>query len=378
MRTKILLQAFIFLLTISYASFAQRNPYKEIGKKAPKILTLTNGEYEEFFDDEDVQQIGTSLINIRTNKIVKLLTKEEAEKKLESTVGERFLSVDPLAKGYPALTPYQYAENSPIENLDLDGLEKFNYRLVLAEDNKTVINIVAYKRFDNWLEDILHGQVHRIVDPSSKILFEFEFSNGPELAKFAIGKSVDQLRGMSDLMFQKKVFSAVTYVTAMELEADINKIGNKLSSLSVSGNNDVPAIPSLSKQNNKDAIKGQSQGKSYEGMEFLDDGLRMKDQPLAPQGFKIEGQLSKIFSDKKLFSNWLKGNNSLSRIGNPLNSIEAQQIINTAKNLKLPIESNLKGLQGLERTGQWKEVPHFKVGNVHVPIEKGLDNVLKF
>lgn len=35
----------------------------------------------------------------------------------------RFLSVDPLTKGYPWYTPYQFAGNNPIEAIDLDGLE---------------------------------------------------------------------------------------------------------------------------------------------------------------------------------------------------------------------------------------------------------------
>ncbi|WP_207513114.1 RHS repeat domain-containing protein [Longitalea luteola] len=35
----------------------------------------------------------------------------------------RFLSVDPLTKGYPELTPYQFAGNSPMANIDLDGGE---------------------------------------------------------------------------------------------------------------------------------------------------------------------------------------------------------------------------------------------------------------
>jgi len=34
-----------------------------------------------------------------------------------------FLSVDPLASSYPMLTPYQFASNSPIAGIDLDGLE---------------------------------------------------------------------------------------------------------------------------------------------------------------------------------------------------------------------------------------------------------------
>jgi RHS repeat-associated protein len=36
----------------------------------------------------------------------------------------RFLSVDPITKQYPELTPYQFASNSPIEAIDLDGLER--------------------------------------------------------------------------------------------------------------------------------------------------------------------------------------------------------------------------------------------------------------
>jgi RHS repeat-associated protein len=35
----------------------------------------------------------------------------------------RFLSVDPIYKSYPMLSPYQFASLSPIENIDLDGKE---------------------------------------------------------------------------------------------------------------------------------------------------------------------------------------------------------------------------------------------------------------
>ena len=37
----------------------------------------------------------------------------------------RFLSVDPLTGKYPELTPYQFASNTPIQAIDLDGLEMF-------------------------------------------------------------------------------------------------------------------------------------------------------------------------------------------------------------------------------------------------------------
>ena len=35
----------------------------------------------------------------------------------------RFLSIDPLFAAYPSLTPYQYASNTPIAAIDIDGLE---------------------------------------------------------------------------------------------------------------------------------------------------------------------------------------------------------------------------------------------------------------
>ena len=40
----------------------------------------------------------------------------------------KFLSVDPLTKSYPWYTPYQFAGNTPIRALDLDGLEILDYR----------------------------------------------------------------------------------------------------------------------------------------------------------------------------------------------------------------------------------------------------------
>jgi hypothetical protein len=35
----------------------------------------------------------------------------------------RFLSIDPLTRNYAFLTPYQFASNTPIMGIDLDGME---------------------------------------------------------------------------------------------------------------------------------------------------------------------------------------------------------------------------------------------------------------
>ncbi|MCU0391428.1 MAG: hypothetical protein MUE81_09945 [Thermoflexibacter sp.] len=42
---------------------------------------------------------------------------------------KRFLSIDPLARQFPYYSPYQFAGNTPIQAIDLDGAEPFDYRL---------------------------------------------------------------------------------------------------------------------------------------------------------------------------------------------------------------------------------------------------------
>lgn len=37
----------------------------------------------------------------------------------------RFITPDPITKSFPELTPYQFASNTPIQAIDLDGLEKY-------------------------------------------------------------------------------------------------------------------------------------------------------------------------------------------------------------------------------------------------------------
>ena len=53
----------------------------------------------------------------------------------------RFLSVDPLIKKYPELTPYQFASNTPIQAIDLDGLEKLIYIYNFTADKITKTQI---------------------------------------------------------------------------------------------------------------------------------------------------------------------------------------------------------------------------------------------
>ena len=47
----------------------------------------------------------------------------------------RFISVDPITAKYPMLTPYQFASNTPIMAIDLDGLEGFVVHGTFQEDD---------------------------------------------------------------------------------------------------------------------------------------------------------------------------------------------------------------------------------------------------
>ena len=68
----------------------------------------------------------------------------------------RFLSVDPLTANYSMLTPYQYASNTPIQAIDVDGLESF--RDLGNRLDPVMINLNATKEdYDAFNEGFAKG-----------------------------------------------------------------------------------------------------------------------------------------------------------------------------------------------------------------------------
>lgn len=142
MRPKYLITLVLSLCMAAIASAQNSNPFESIGKKG-NIITLSNGKYEELFDQDSIQQIGTVLVNVRQMKVVKLLKDEkEVNRLLDNSSSSRFLSVDPLATSYPMLTPYQFASNRPIDGTDLDGLE---WKKMETFDPKTGVTNVKFQ-----------------------------------------------------------------------------------------------------------------------------------------------------------------------------------------------------------------------------------------
>jgi hypothetical protein len=120
-------------------------------------LTLSNGSYNEFFNNDEVVQIGTALLNTRTNKVTAFIKEETVNAKYIAEASSRWLSVDPIAAKYPQYSPYVFCMNNPILFIDPNGKE------VVATNSaarQMILNTLtkedrAYVQFNN------NGQINR-------------------------------------------------------------------------------------------------------------------------------------------------------------------------------------------------------------------------
>jgi len=88
----------------------------------------------------------------------------------------KFLSVDPLAKEYPWYTPYQFAGNSPIWAIDLDGLEEADPQQIKAAEqyyNKT--KLTQSEVFPNITPLQINAQVHQRLKNLGKSIYQGKF-----------------------------------------------------------------------------------------------------------------------------------------------------------------------------------------------------------
>jgi RHS repeat-associated protein len=64
----------------------------------------------------------------------------------------RFYSVDPLQTKFPFYSPYQFAGNTPIQAIDLDGAEEYHYTMSMNNQGKAILNLVdvKYSNHHSW------------------------------------------------------------------------------------------------------------------------------------------------------------------------------------------------------------------------------------
>ncbi len=133
----------------------------------------------------------------------------------------RFLSVDPLMGSYPYYTPYQFAGNDVIRNVDVDGLEKHNYTLLLDEDGETICDIEFDRTVGGWA-GLLYKEVHRIISPETQTLYEFQFTTLDELRDFVQGKTVTELRDLNREKLEMTILIFSAWAAMYEIERGVN------------------------------------------------------------------------------------------------------------------------------------------------------------
>lgn len=130
-------------MTFSFSSYAQQ-PFEKYGYEA-KVVTLSHGKYEEFFDQDTLVQIGSVIMNRLNGKILSFVEYDTmySEATLEPEIISRWLNPDPHAENYYDHSPYHYAYNNPVLFVDPDGRDNVVYLVNLDLDEKTVNSIIS-------------------------------------------------------------------------------------------------------------------------------------------------------------------------------------------------------------------------------------------
>jgi len=129
----------LLALMLPSVSMAQ-NPFEEIGKQG-KVLTLSNGLYDEMPNNDKIQRIGSVIIDMETEEIIAFVAPDTSKKRPDPTVFSRWYSPDPLAKKYPNISPYTFCANSPIIHVDTDGRD---FEVVIDHQAKTITIKATY------------------------------------------------------------------------------------------------------------------------------------------------------------------------------------------------------------------------------------------
>ena len=122
------MKTIFFLITALFcfviAANAQK-PFKELGLDSEiSLVTLSNGRYAEYFDNDTLRQIGSVIFNTITHKVEYFIPQDDTSRQQiakRSKETSRFLSPDPNKNEFAFQSPYLFASNNPIKFIDYQG-----------------------------------------------------------------------------------------------------------------------------------------------------------------------------------------------------------------------------------------------------------------
>jgi RHS repeat-associated protein len=99
----------------------------------------------------------------------------------------RFLSVDPLTKDYAMLTPYQFASNTPIQAIDLDGLEAWVVHYYYHSDKPCI----DYKFHEELINPNGVWEIHHRYNAGTHTAVIAPYANHPDLFPNIVNNKFD-------------------------------------------------------------------------------------------------------------------------------------------------------------------------------------------
>lgn len=114
---------FILIAVLTTSLYGQDNPYESLGIDV-KVVTLSNGKYKEFFDDERIIQIGSIIYDIEEKRMIGIIKEDSIPNNFYvlPLSDSRWISPDPLADEFESVSPYNFSNNNPIRFTDPTGL----------------------------------------------------------------------------------------------------------------------------------------------------------------------------------------------------------------------------------------------------------------
>lgn len=165
----------------------------------------------------------------------------------------RFLSIDPISKQYPELTPFQFASNRVIDGVDLEGLEfgkdynvyTLDFRPVLdAPDFKTGANNFAHnfmgilwnntiggmletsKGMNNFTDGLINGEYNKV---TGKDLVDNAMMWQEEATRYHMNTPLEQqFSDAGTMLTDWKTYESVAPIWFGFWSSRVNKVGNAL------------------------------------------------------------------------------------------------------------------------------------------------------